>query len=373
MTRRSRGAGSVRYNASRGRYEAVIVVGGIKHTKTVPSPEPNERRKREAEAELAKMVARYGGTIAHRHTVATFMQEWLDFQESRVAYLTWSNHQSRARKHIIPALGKYPLLSLDIRHVDAMMTGMAAAGYSVITIQHVRKTLNAAMNQAEKWQLVPRNLVALTRAPRRNIPERSTLSPDQALAFIKHVQGDRLEALWNLAACLGLRYGEVCGLTWDIIEPPKVRIIQALGKVPGEWELHDPKTRSSRRDIPMPAFIAALLEQRREAQRFEERSIGYSNPLGLIFTSSDGYPLSSQWVRRRLGILLTEAGLPNVTFHDLRHCATSLLLSQGVPVRSVQEILGHASATMTLGTYAHVDDSQRRHAAETLESWRATS
>ena len=397
MTRRSRGSGSVRYNAARGRYEAVLVVGGSKHTRTVPSPEPNERWKREAEALLAKLSATYG-RLQKRHTVASYLEEWLEHMESRVAHGTHEGHAGRVRNHIVPALGKVPLEELSARHIDRLMDRLTLAPS---TIGLVRKTLSAALNQAERWELIPRNPVALSRAPRIPNVERQTLSPAQALTFLEHVQGDRLEALWNLAACLGLRSGEVRGMTWDAINPasspegerrgrlePGLRssaranlahpsatttlhVTQSLGYQPGQWDLHEPKTPRSRRTLALPAFIAELLERRRETQRFEAKSYGYSNPMGLVFTMPDGYPISSQWLNERLGVLLGEAGLPRITVHDLRHCAASLLLAKGVPVRAVQDILGHATAQMTLGVYASSDDAQRRAAANELETWRA--
>ena len=241
------------------------------------------------------------------------------------------------------------------------------------------------------------------RAPRIPNVERQTLSPAQALTFLEAVRGDRLEALWNLAACLGLRSGEVRGLTWDAVggsleavyklpaatqsvrragrsRAPReghsspattLHVTEALGYQPGQWDLHEPKTPRSRRTLALPAFIAELLERRRETQRFEEKSYGYSNPMGLVFTMPDGYPISSQWLNERGKTLMREAGVSPVKFHALRHCATSLLLAKGVPVRQVQEMLGHATAGFTLNVYGHGDEEQRRAAAESLETWRA--
>lgn len=382
----------MRYNASRGRYEAVLVAGGTKHTRTIPSPEPNERRKKAAEAVLAKLVAEYGGTAARQHTVKTYLAEWLDFIQPSLAYGTWEGHAGRVRNHITPALGKLQLEALSTRHVDSLLAKLQKQGLAPSTIGLVRKTLSNALNQAVRWKYVTENPVTLSRAPRQEFRERTTLSPEQALAFLDHVRGDRLEALWNIAACMGLRSGEVRGLTWEAVGTLAVdqtartpqgdssrpdlsssilRITQTLGYQPGQWDLHDPKTPRSRREVTIPAFIAALLEQHRDAQRFEAKTPGYSNPMDLVFTQAWGYPISSQWLTTRLAVLLEEAGLPRVTFHDMRHAAASLLLAKGVPLRIAQSILGHASPLLTVSTYAHSDAEQRREAARTIEAWRA--
>ena len=395
MPRRSRGAGSVRYNAPRGRYEAVLVVGGVKHTRTVPSPQPNERRKKEAEAVLAKMAAQLGRSSG-AHTVKTYLAEWLDFIQPNLAYGTWEGHAGRAKNHITPTLGKIRLEALSTKHVDSLLAKLQKGGMAPSTIGLVRKTLSNALNQAVRWKYIPESPVTLSRAPRQEFRERTTLSPEQALRFLDHVQGDRLEALWNIAACMGLRSGEVRGLTWDAVDSPVtaavsrqesppplphpkshlsgrhiLRITQTLGYQPGQWDLHDPKTPRSRREVTIPAFIGALLEQHRDAQRFESKTPGYSNPMDLVFTQSWGYPISSQWLNARGKTLMREAGVPAVKFHMLRHCAASLLLAKGVPLRTTQDILGHASPSMTLGIYSHSDQEQRREAAWTIEAWRA--
>jgi integrase len=234
----------------------------------------------------------------------------------------------------------------------------------------VRKTLHAAMAQAERWEHVSSNPVSLTRAPRQQHAERKTLSPQQALAFLDHVRGDRLEALWNIATCLGLRSSEVRGLTWESINGNVLHVHEALGMQPGEWTLHEPKTQNGRRSMELPDYIVEQLKERREAQHREERTIGYSNPMGLTFTTPDGYPLSSQWLRMRLHTLLTEAGLPIIAFHDLRHAAVSLMLARGIPVRLVQQVIGHKTVQNTHGGNAHPDAEQRGQARQNLEDWR---
>ena len=376
MPKRSRGSGSLRYNAPRGRYEAVLVVGGTKHTKTVPSPEPNEKRKKEAEAELARLIRIHGDTTGKRYTVRSFLEEWLEFIEPpRTAYLTWRNHKSRVEAHIVPTLGKLDLAALTVKDVDSLLTKLSKQGYSAVTVAHVRKTLHAAIAQAERWEHVTSNPVSLTQAPRQQHAERTTLSPQQALKFLEHVHssGDRLEALWNIATCLGLRSSEVRGLTWEAIRGNVLHVYEALGMEPGEWKLHEPKTQNGRRSMELPEYIAEQLKERREAQILEEESLGYSNPMGLIFTTPDGYPLSGQWLRMRLHALLTEAELPIIAFHDLRHAAVSLMLARGIPVRLVQQVIGHKSIQITLGVYAHTDAEQRGQARQNLEDWRRGS
>ena len=76
---------------------------------------------------------------------------------------------------------------------------------------------------------------------------------------------------------------------------------------------------------------------------------------GLVFTSRVGTPVSRQdLITRSFKPLLTRAGLPDVRFHDLRHTCATLLLGKGVHAKFVQELLGHATISITLDTYSHV-------------------
>ena len=87
----------------------------------------------------------------------------------------------------------------------------------------------------------------------------------------------------------------------------------------------------------------------------------------LIFSTHAGRPLIARNVVREFKNLLKKAGLPDIRFHDLRHTAATLMLLQGVPVKVVQERLGHTQISLTLGTYAHVLPSMDKDAADKLD------
>jgi integrase len=89
---------------------------------------------------------------------------------------------------------------------------------------------------------------------------------------------------------------------------------------------------------------------------------------GLIFTSTVGTPLNPSYVTHRLQLLLADAGLPRQRFHDLRHGCATLLLAQGVPLKAIQEVLGHSQIALTADTYAHLAPAMKRDAADKLEA-----
>jgi integrase len=89
---------------------------------------------------------------------------------------------------------------------------------------------------------------------------------------------------------------------------------------------------------------------------------------GLVFASTIGTPLDpSNLVDRSFKPLLGRAGLPDVRFHDLRHACATLLLSEGVPLKVVQEVLGHSSASVTMDVYSHVLPDMQEKAAAAMD------
>ncbi len=140
-------------------------------------------------------------------------------------------------------------------------------------------------------------------------------------------------------------------------------------------ELSTPKTAAGRRTIDLPAVAVAALRRWRKEQAAERLKLGeaWAHP-ELVFTTRLGTYLSPSHIRQRsLRPLLERAGCPRVRFHDLRHSAATLMLSQGVQPRVLQDVLGHTDIRMTLGTYGHVVREQKKEAAAKVDAFLATS
>ena len=88
---------------------------------------------------------------------------------------------------------------------------------------------------------------------------------------------------------------------------------------------------------------------------------------GLVFTSTIGTPLEPRNVLRQFKAHLKTAGLPDQRFHDLRHCAATMLIAEGLPISVVSEMLGHSLTSTTMDVYAHVLPIAQRHAADMME------
>jgi integrase len=195
--------------------------------------------------------------------------------------------------------------------------------------------------------------------PRKVGKEHSYLSHDQ-VAALAEASGDRA-ALVLLLAYTGLRWGEAIGLQVKDLDMLRRRINVARNAVEigGVIEVGTPKNHN-RRSVPFPEFLAPLLARQCEGK----------NRHGLVFSDKYGQHIKrtrvSEGSRSWFLTALSTAGLPKMTFHDLRHTAASLAVSVGANVKAVQRMLGHASAAMTLDTYADLFDDDLNAVADRL-------
>lgn len=139
---------------------------------------------------------------------------------------------------------------------------------------------------------------------------------------------------------------------------------------PGALIRTTPKTKRSRRVIPVgPRLIAALKEHQRNQQ--EERTLrsrkGKWKDCGLVFVSDEGTPIRASNLVRTFDGILKKAELPDIRFHDLRHTAASLMLAAGEPLPNVSALLGHADTAITARIYSHSYHEGQRSTMERME------
>lgn len=311
--------------------------------------------------------------ITERQTVAQFLDRWLaDVVRPSVRAKTYRSYEQQVRNHLKPTLGRHQLAKLTPQHIQALLNQKLAGGLSPRSVQYLRTILRRALGQALKWGLVSKNAAALTEPPRVERPEVRALTPDEARHFLDAIQGDRLESLYAVALALGLRQGEALGLRWrDVdLEGGALHVRVALQWLNGQPPcLVEPKTRQSRRTLPLPAPIIAHLRAHRTRQKVAQLAAGEhwrGDEWDLVFANTRGGPLDASHVVTYFKAHLQRAGLPNIRFHDLRHSCASLLLAQGVHPRVVMEILGHSTITLTMNTYSHVLPQAQREAVGLL-------
>ena len=353
--RRAKGEGGI-YRRKDGRWAGQYVV------ETAAGPKRRYvygKSRKEAAERLRKALAdRDGGLTfdAGSLTLGDYLCRWLnDSVRDTVKAKTFEGHEARVRVHVAPLLGRLKLKALNPADIQRLYRQKLDQGLSSSTVQCVHKTLHKALKQAVRWGLIPRNVTDAVDAPRPSEPEIVPLDAKQLYRFLHAAKDDRLFALYQLAATTGLRLGELLGLRWKDIDLGRgvLSVNRTLTRTGADKLSFDrPKSAKSRRSVGLTPDTLEVLKEHRQRQRAE----GLGHDEGLVFCSGRGTPLNPSNVRNRsFKPLFRRAGLPDVTFHAAtRHTYATLLLSEGVHPKIVQELLGHARVGLTLDTYSHV-------------------
>lgn len=229
------------------------------------------------------------------------------------------------------------------------------------------RSLAGALKLAVKSRILPSNPLADVGRPKpkRSIPKH--WSPEQARAFLRSQDGDRLYPLWAFLLGSGVRIGELVWLRWDNVDLAKrqARIVEFATTLGYELVESEGKSVTSRRTIDLDDGLVAVLRLQREQQRFEERRAGY-HATDYVFTKPTGGSYHPQDVSKKLADLSVEAGLPRLTAHGLRHTSATLMLAQGVAPKVAAERLGHADPMLFLSLYSHVTPTMQREAADAI-------
>jgi integrase len=175
--------------------------------------------------------------------------------------------------------------------------------------------------------------------------------------------GDQFKALVYVLGFCGIRVGEALALRRSSVNlmRSELRITESLADVNGHLVFGPTKTWQAR-TVVMPGVVQGELEHHLD-------SFTAPAPDALVFTSSGGHPIRLQNFRRRVWKpAVHRAGLPGgLRIHDMRHTAASLLANAGVPMKSIQEHLGHSSITVTMDRYSHLNNRTRKDVATVLD------
>lgn len=310
--------------------------------------------------------------VGEKQTVGQYLTSWLEMVKPTIRPRTWKRYQELLTLHVIPTLGKISLAKLTPQHVLALYRAKLDAGLSSSTVHHIGTVLHGALAQAERLDLVARNVCSLVDTPRMADRELHVLTPGQVHLLLAAVADDRLEALYVLAVTTGMREGELLALRWRDVDLERktlsVRATLYHTKEDG-YILSSPKTKRSQRQIALSALALAALRRHRLRQDLERLASPEWADLDFVFPNTVGKPMDAMnLLHHQFHPLLKRAGLPRIRFHDLRHTAATLLLGRGVNPKIVSEMLGHASIAITLDTYSHVLPTMQQSAAAEMDA-----
>lgn len=302
--------------------------------------------------------------LPYSKTVGVLLNEWIQSIKNTAKPSTIANYDMKLRKHLLPALGGLKCNMLSVRTINIFMEQKQRAGLSAKYISDIVTVLKSAFKYAARVYGVqdPLQYVVLPSAERTEKSLLNVQQQDKLRSYLfNHPSTTATGILCSIG--LGLRIGEVCGLKFsDINLVNQTLIVRRTVQRICSQEKGDrtkvivtaPKTRSSQRVIPLPAFLADIMRKQTIL------------PDKYLLSGTD-QPVEPRTMQYRFQSVLKKAGLPSVNYHSLRHMFATNCLQTGFDVKTLSEILGHSSPETTLNRYVHSSMERKRQCMNLLE------
>ena len=370
-----------------GRYYAVLNyrnAGGQRKTKWIALGLPEKGNKRKAEAELARLRAEFEppkevGDLSSDMLFADYLLEWLEIAKGRLAVATYSSYAAMIKKPVGPYFRQrnLTLRELEARHLQMFYSEMLRK-VKPNTVIHYHAIIHSALKYAVKTDMLVQNVADKVDRPKKNSFQPVFLSAEEMQKMFEALRGTKLELPVLVAAFYGFRRGEVLGLKWDAIdfERGTISVIRTVTTITldgkqTEIEQQSAKTKSSLRTLPLIGSFREYFLQVKEAQELNKQICGncYNHEYdGFVFVDELGERMRANYLTSAFPKFLESHGLRRMRFHDLRHSCASLLLANGVPLKHIQEWLGHSDFTTTANIYAHLDYNSKITSAQAMET-----
>ncbi|MBP2660017.1 MAG: integrase family protein [Firmicutes bacterium] len=340
---------------------------------------------------------------ADKITIWQWLDCWLtDYIKPNVRTKSFEKYESCLNNYIRPTIGHVGITKIKAPDIQRVFNDMLASGgkakngLSTSTVRATRRYLSMAFNKAVQVGILARNIVKVTDAPRLVKEEIRPLTEEQATILLKTakegeyfywgVKQRRKSSSGNeyhkamaymvisLALSTGMRLGEVFGLKWKDIDFANNTLNVQRALVSSNTKgmiFEDPKTKGSKRRIPVTVSVKKALERYQKKQECFADFLGdkFDNEENLLFTNLWGKPVdTSNFTSRYFKKMLMQAQLDReFSFHDLRHTHATLLLRQGINIKVISERLGHSTVAMTLDTYSHLMPDMQETAVKALD------
>ena len=345
-------------------------------------------------------ASRRGPVSTQVPSLEQFLEGWLaDVVAPSLAPGTVASYRMCTRVYIVPRLGARRLDKLTVRDVQSWVNRLriecqccaqgkdaareipvcCAVGkccHQVLaewTVHQAYAVLRAALTQATREELVPRNVAALVRVPAPRIRHRAVWTVDDARRFLESSRGagDSLHAGYVLLLVLGLRRGELLGLRWSDLdlEAKEARISWQLQRLDSGLVLRPTKTISSEAVLPLPDIcVAALVSHRAMTDKWRLAAGEAWHDHDLVLSTRFGMPIDPRNFHRKFKERAAAAGVPVVPVHSTRRTCASLLVELDVHPRVAMQILRHSQIAVTMDIYSQVASASTRKALSKLGS-----
>lgn len=290
-------------------------------------------------------------------TVAEAAEEWLERNWRHWNGGTGTAYELRMEKHILPALGAVPLAQLTPSRIQRWVDSLTLAP---ATVASLIGALSSLLQDCVRLDVIPANPAHAVRAPRQRRAHRevwSTAQVQRVLAVTREVP--RTHAFFALALATGMRPGELRALLWEDVDldAGTVRVRRTTAQVGGVVTIRETTKAGRERVVPLTGWAVDALRAWQ----------GRSRSPYVVAYRSRGVPNDTS-LREMMRRVAAQAGVPMIGLHGLRHTAATLLMERGTHPKVASDILGHASAGITLDVYSHTTRDSLATARRAMEN-----
>lgn len=326
----------------------------------------NTKNKKEAEKMLVDIqykinTQQYGMTDKTLFT--EFLNDWLEtYVKSNCRQTTYEAYKLNLDVHVIPFFKK---LNVSISNITPVMIQKyyyekLKSGLSANTVRKHHANIRKCLDYAKKMQIINFNPADSVELPKKTKYKADFYNKEDVIKLLNIVSNTVIETPVILAVTLGLRRGEVLGLTWDDID--LVSGVISINKTRTKYTtetVNKTKTEESERQLILPFQVQQYLTD------IKNRHFGKSNYVCIL---PDGNPISPDYLTHKFKSILEQSDLKVIRFHDLRHTNASLLLAQGVDMKKIQGWMGHSQYQTTANIYAHLLDTYKKDNADIIQN-----
>lgn len=279
--------------------------------------------------------------------VKDWFEKWLSTQK-HIKKSSYTVYSSLVENHIDTELGNMRLCDITKLTVQGFINGLVAK-WEPSTVKLIYTVLKLGLDTAADNGLMP-TVCKRIKLPKQKNKEVVVFGKNEQKAIEKYIESSDNPNDIGILICLytGIRIGELCALEWKNVDLKRgvISIQQTLYRAKSDKEKKKteivialPKSDTSVRDIPLPKFLTAKL-----------KAIEHG---GGFLINRKGKFIEPTVYARRYKAILKEIGVRDVKFHTTRHTFATRALEIGMDIKTLSEILGHASPTVTLNIYAH--------------------
>lgn len=328
-------------------------------------------------------------------SVHDYLLYWLEqYCEANLKATTVLNYRKRIKLHIDPVIGRYRLSAIKPEQLQQLINNMVSKGYSKNTILTVKGILSSsfgyAVNPLRYIVSSPMLYVKMPKGSKQNYKQTQRVRdaiPDDIITqiFERFPEGSSCYIPMQLAYRCGMRLGEAFAVTWEDVDfSYKTITINKQLQWDSErsvWYITPPKYNSIRK-IDMDEFTMNLLLRTKIKQ--DQMKLGYDEHYEIIYYDQDnginntvGEPINFVNTRDNGGYIqprvmqhtstIIHKFYPAFDFHSLRHTHCTRLLEAGLPIKYVQERLGHKNIAVTMEIYNHLTQNQAKQSKEALD------